>query len=465
VSLMLTAKEVAAWNKLPPDLSGMKVSVIGMARSGVSVAKLLKSNGCEVLVSDSSDGDDFIKPASELEYLGIHTELGGNTDEILDCDFIVRSPGVPSDIEILKRARDTKYLIVSEIEVASWFCEAEIVAVTGSNGKTTTVEWIGNLFNKAGRKAKVCGNVGTPFSSVVEDLSEDSVAILEVSSFQLENIVRFNPKIAAITNFSPDHLDRYNSYEDYTRTKCRIFENQSEDEVLIYNRNDNRLSNMVTRAKGKELTFGLDEPFEPGVGMRGNTIILSDPVGYLELVKREKVGLRGRHNVENAMVVVCVASVMNISYKALQQSLQEFPGVPHRLEVVLNSNDILWINDSKATNIASGLVALESFATPVILLAGGRDKGSDFACIAQEVAEKTKHVILFGEAGPKIQKAWKRKLKVKRTSSLKNAVKEAAKLTKDGDIVLLSPMCASFDEFDNYEHRGETFKELVKEYV
>ncbi len=461
---MLTENEIKEWKQLPPDLSGMRASIIGMARSGVAAAKLLKSRGCHVLVSDSKSDGELKRQASALQNLDIDIELGKHSDRLLECDFIVRSPGVPADIAILRKAQEDGILIVSEIEVASWFCRAPIIAVTGSNGKTTTVEWIGDLFGRSERKVAVCGNVGTPFSAIVDDLDEESVAVLEISSFQLENIVRFRPRVAAVTNFSPDHLDRYASYEAYIRTKCRIFENQNSDDALIFNRGDARLSSMVTGAKGKKLSFGCDESFEPGVGLWDNTLVVSNPVGCLSLMKRTELSLRGQHNLENGMVVVCVALEMKVPFKALQQSLCEFKGVPHRLEVVTESHGILWINDSKATNIASAMVALDSFERPLILLAGGRDKGSDFAGIAPQLNAKVKSVILFGEAGSAMENAWKKKVKLKRAETLEKAVKLAAKSANEGDVILLSPMCASFDEFDNYMHRGDTFKELVKEY-
>jgi UDP-N-acetylmuramoylalanine--D-glutamate ligase len=460
---MLRVEDISNWQTLPPDLSGLKVTVIGMARSGIAAAKLLQGAGCRVFVSDCGESPALRKSEADLKSLNIEAEIGGHTDRVFDADFIVRSPGVSLAVPVFKEALLLDFLIVSEIEVAFWFCTATVVAVTGSNGKTTTVEWLGDLFRRDGANVAVCGNVGRPFSSFVSDLKSGDIAVVEISSFQLENIYRFKPRVAVITNFSPDHLDRYDSYEDYLKTKCKIFEAQTADDALVYNRDDQKLTRYVTSAVSHKLTFGLGQPHGDGAGTSGGDVVLCDSGRFESVMQAGDINLPGTHNQQNSLAVACVAAELKASKEALVESLKNFPGVPHRLEVVAEHAGIRWINDSKATNIASGVVALDSFEEPIVLLAGGRDKGSDFGSIADQVAGKVKQVVLFGEAGPAMEGAWSGCLPTLRFDSMSEAVHRAGDDAQEGDVVLLSPMCASFDEFNNYEERGDMFKKMVLE--
>jgi UDP-N-acetylmuramoylalanine--D-glutamate ligase len=462
---VLTPEAINSWKTLPPDLRDIRVSILGIARSGAAVAKLLHSSGCKVFISDTARNNNIGQYISELQSYNIEIELGGHSDKVLNCDLLIRSPGVPADVPILKKARKKNICIAAEIEVASWFCRAPIIAVTGSNGKTTTVEWIGDLFHRAGKKTAVCGNVGTSFSSVAADMKSDDIIVLEVSSFQLEDIHRFRPRVAVITNFSPDHLDRYDSYEDYIDTKCKIYMNHSSDDALIFNRMDDELVKRVMIASGRKISFGTDAAPESGSGVNQTTIRVNTKGAIHDILDVGQINLPGRHNFENALSVAAVAVEMGVSDQFIRESLGKFSGVPHRLEVVDENQGVLWVNDSKATNIASGLVALESYNRPIVLLVGGRDKGSDFRSVAEKVANRVKSVILFGEAGSTIERAWAGEVPLQRVSSMAEAIKVSTEEVKTGDVVLLSPMCASFDEFRNYEHRGESFKALVKEYV
>jgi UDP-N-acetylmuramoylalanine--D-glutamate ligase len=436
---------------------------LGLARSGQAVAELLAAAGCKVFVSDSARSPEIEASAKQLFGLGIKAEIGGHTNRALHGDLLVRSPGVPADNPILVEARNRGLAVVSEIEVAFWFCRAQVAAVTGSNGKTTTAEWLGDLLRRAGKTAAVCGNVGRPFSSATMILEGDDIGVVEMSSFQLEDVIRFSPRLAIMTNFSPDHLDRHVSYEAYIETKCRIFERQGKDDALIFNRGDGELSRRTASAPGRRLSFGLDEPSAIGTGLRGEDVVVFDGDHMRVLIQRRDLALPGRHNLENALAVACAGFDLGVQDDRIAQALREFSGVPHRLETVLEAGGILWVNDSKATNIASGLVALESFTRPIILLAGGRDKGADFKGVAQRVAGQIKQAILFGEAAPLIEEAWGLHMAVGRVSTLAEAVRQAASLAQEGDVILLSPMCASFDEFKNYEERGDTFKKLVRE--
>ncbi len=458
---MLTAEKILAAGQ-PPDLQGLSASVLGLARSGSAAAKMLKAHGCHVLVSDSGHSEALETAAADLRESGVGVEIGGHTEAALACDLLVRSPGIPNSNPILIAARKSKLLVISEIELASWFCLAPIIAVTGSNGKTTTTEWLGDLFRRAGRPVAVCGNVGHPFSTAILELSVEGVAVVEVSSFQLEDVLLFSPRVAIITNFSPDHLDRYASYKEYLQAKCRIFNRLSPENALVYNREDAEVMRRIGGARGRYISFGRGSPRRRGAGVIEGTIVYVQEQETLEIASVDKLSLPGPHNLENALAVTCAAAELGASAEQIAASLTKFPGVPHRLEKVAENNGILWINDSKATNIASGLVALNSFSRPIVLLAGGRDKGSNFSAVAEEVKNKTRLVILFGEAGPLMEKAWSGMLSVERLASLKEAVRRAAEIARKGDVILLSPMCASFDEFRNYEDRGDRFKEWVR---
>jgi UDP-N-acetylmuramoylalanine--D-glutamate ligase len=461
---MLRADDIVSAGK-PPRIAGLKATILGLARSGVAAAKLLKKQGAVVFASDGASTHDVRTAAAELESMGIPVEMGGHTARALECDYLVRSPGVPNSNPTLAEARRRGLAVVSEIEVAYWFCPAPVVAITGSNGKTTTAQWLGDAFRRAGRQVAVCGNVGCPFSAAVGELDSKGVAVVEVSSFQLEDIHLFSPRTAIITNFSPDHLDRYEDYDAYRQAKCRIFEKMRLEDALIYNRGDQELSRRVQVAGSRKISFGQDAPAGMGAGVVGDYTVLHDGQMARRLLRREDIALPGRHNLENALAVACAASDLKIGDWFIAESLRRFTGVPHRLEKVLESNGVLWVNDSKATNIASGIVGLGSFARPIVLLAGGRDKGSDFAAVAEQVAGLARQVILFGEAGPLMERAWSGKMEILRVSTLREAVQRASQEAHPGDVVLLSPMCASFDEFSNYEDRGEQFKKWVRSHV
>jgi UDP-N-acetylmuramoylalanine--D-glutamate ligase len=307
--------------------------------------------------------------------------------------------------------------------------------------------------------------VGRPFTAAARDLPPEGVAVVEVSSFQLEDMHRFSPRVAVITNLSPDHLDRYASYDDYIAAKCRLFENLTPEAALVYNRGDAELSRRVQSCPGRRLSFGQDLPEEDGAGLAEEAIVIRTGKRLRRLLDKSELSLPGPHNLENALTVALAAADLRLPDDVIAQSLRSFPGVAHRLEKVAEARGVLWVNDSKATNIASGLVGLASFTRPVILLAGGRDKGSDFAAVAAEVRDRTRQVILFGEAADKMAKAWAPVFPVERAAWLQEAVPRAAALAQPGDVVLLSPMCASFDEFRNYEDRGDKFKQWVLDHV
>ncbi|CUS87683.1 UDP-N-acetylmuramoyl-L-alanine--D-glutamate ligase [Candidatus Kryptobacter tengchongensis] len=448
------------------SISGKRISVIGGARSGLAVAKLLKKLGADVLISDMKNIEEikYVKfTTDELSSLGIRYEFGGHSEKVYDCDFMVISPGVPSNAPVVKRAIELGVKVWSEIEVASWFCRAPIVAVTGTNGKTTTTSLIGHIFKTAGFKTIVAGNIGTPFSDFALDATEDSVVVLEVSSFQLDHIESFKPKVAVLLNITPDHLDRYDSFGDYVISKFRIFKNQKEDDFAVYNYDDEIVQPYVEGLDVVKLPFSVVEKLPCGAFIEDDHIVLSYKNKKEKILEMRELKIRGIHNVYNSLAAALAARAMEVKDEIIRESLRSFEGVEHRLEFVREINGVKFINDSKATNVNSLWYALESFDEPIILIAGGRDKGNDYSKVYDLVKRKVKLIIAIGESREKIYNEFKNLTKVVKVDSMDEAVKKAYEEANPGDVVLLSPACASFDMFRDYEHRGEVFKKLVNE--
>jgi UDP-N-acetylmuramoylalanine--D-glutamate ligase len=446
-------------------VKGKKISILGMARSGIAVAELLKSNGAVPFVSDSGDFLKLSDALSSLKNLKIEYETGGHTDKIYDSDMFVISPGVPSTSPVVIEASRRGLKIFSELEVASWFCRAPIVAVTGTNGKTTTTSLLGNIFSDAGRNVSVGGNIGNAFSGFAGQLPADAVAILEVSSFQLDYIDSFHPHISVLLNITPDHLDRYeNDFQKYIDSKCRIFKNQNKNDYLIYNYDDviarkavdNLASNNVSL-----MAFGLERKFHEGAFIEDDKVVIMIDGDNTEIINPDEIKIRGTHNLYNSMAAILAARLMNVNPVSIKSTLKIFPGVEHRLEFVRELDGVKYINDSKATNVDSVWYALQAYEEPIIVLIGGRDKGNDYSKLFEPVKKHVKTIIAIGESAEKVKNAFSGLKTVVIASSMPQAVDEARKLASHGDIVLLSPACASFDWFQNYEHRGKVFKEIV----
>ncbi len=448
------------------NMKGKKVSVIGGARSGFAVAKLLKKLGADVFMSDLKKPDEIkhVKFTTvELEEFGISYEFGGHSDRVFDCDFVVISPGVPSSAEVVKKALGLGVKVYSEIEVASWFCKAPIVAVTGTNGKTTTTSLIGHIFKSTGIKTIVAGNIGAPFSDFVLEADENSVVVLEVSSFQLDHIESFRPKVAVLLNITPDHLDRYGSFGDYILSKFRIFKNQGNDDFAVYNYDDEIVQPYVERLNVAKLPFSVLEKLSCGAFVDDGYLVLKFKNKEERILKMSELKIRGIHNVYNSLAAALAARAMEVRDEIIRESLQGFEGVPHRLEFVREINGVKFINDSKATNVNSLWYALESFDEPIILIAGGRDKGNDYSKVYDLVKKKVKLIIAIGESRDKIYNEFKDMTRVLKLDSMGDAVRKAYEEAIPGDVVLLSPACASFDMFEDFEHRGEVFKKYVNE--
>ena len=456
------------------EVSGKQITVVGAARSGIAVSRLLSESGADVFLTEFKEGTAEMK--QRLEESGVNFEFGGHTPRALDADFIVVSPGVPSNVPLLKSATEKGLAIYSEIEVAYWFCQAPIVAITGSNGKTTTTSLAAHVFSHAGGKVHVVGNIGKAFSEVTKNTSSNDVVVLEVSSFQLDHIDTFRPDVSVLLNITPDHLDRYdNQFEKYAASKFRIFENQTSEDTLIYCYDDSFVRNKVvqfspthaaedvaTSDRVKTLGISQEQELREGAFLRGSELVIRFKQEEEILMRKEELALQGPHNVYNSLAAAVAARVMEIPSLFVRESLSSFEGVAHRLEEVRTLNGVRYINDSKATNVNAVWYALESFKEDIILIAGGRDKGNDYASLKPLVSRNVRMVIAIGESAEKVDKELGVLAKQHMImDSLEEAVQAAHLLARSGEVVLLSPACASFDMFTNYEERGEVFKAAV----
>lgn len=445
------------------DLKGKRVSVIGLARSGVAAAKLAKDLGAQVFVSDNSDSNDIIQAFQELQKFGIKGELNGHTESIYNADLWVISPGVPKDAEIIQHAMVKDIPIVSEIEFASWFTTAPIIAVTGSNGKTTTVHMLNEMCQSDDIEPILSGNVGNPFSnSVRHDLSNPNpnrVHVLEISSFQMEFILHFKPYIALFLNLSPDHLNRYKDMDDYVSAKMNMWSNQTKDDFLVFNGDDDLLAKRIAPANAKKFPFSLQS--DPKSLFKLNATKIYDQK-HATLINLDDIALPGKHNLSNYLGAATAATLLGIASSKITDVMKSFCGVPHRLEHVENINGVTYINDSKATNVDAVKVALDSFKNPILLILGGRDKGGDFLSLYPHT-HNVKEVLTIGESEEAIAMLLGDAVRLRSCGSLKSALEVAHSNAQPGDVVLLSPGCASFDQFENFEHRGNVFRRLVQE--
>ena len=449
------------------EVKNRHIVVVGAARSGLAVASLLKRKGARVFVTDHSTIADPVKKT--LKELGIPFEENGHSDKARGADFLALSPGVPTEAPLVQEYLQAGKKAFSEIEVASWFNKSSMIAVTGSNGKTTVTNWLDHTWKKAGRNHVTGGNIGHAFSDLVEQTDENSEAILEVSSFQLDHIKGFHPHVSMLLNVTPDHLDRYDDdFNKYAAAKFRITENQNDKDWFIYNYDDPKTAEHVASLKKKAaapklLAFSNQrEPDQNGAFVRDENIILKFNQEEEVLMPISDVNLSGKHNLNNGLATALAARASEIQSDVIRESLSTFEGFEHRLEHVRTVDGVKYINDSKATNINAVWYALDSFDMPLTLILGGRDKGNDYSELAELIRKKVHTIIAIGEARPLIEEQLKTVVPHFETAKTMNdAVREAKNGAKRGEVVLLSPACSSFDMYDNYEHRGNEFKKAV----
>lgn len=441
---------------------GRKVVVLGLARSGLAVTRLLQQEGAQVLGSDLKTIDELGQEVRDLQNMGVEIEVGGHSSRALArTDFVVVSPGIRDDAPILAQARKAGIPVYSELEVASWWAKAPLVAVTGSNGKTTTAVLIGGIFQRAGWQCLVAGNIGFPLSASVRDLPKEGVIVVETSSFQLERIETFRPRVGIILNITPDHLDRHGSMETYFRSKARLLINQKASDTAVLNRDDPRTAALDAESKGHVVFFSIHQEVRGGVFVREDRIVSQLGEAERVVLDVKKVGISGPHNLSNSLAAVAAAQIMGVDLSVCADELSAFRGIEHRLELVQVVDGVKYVNDSKATNVDAVKQALLTFAEPILLIAGGRDKNGDFQQLRPLIRARVRVLLLLGEAREKLRAAWGDLAETILVKDLEEAVHLAQRKAASGDCVLLSPACASFDMFRDFEHRGQVFKEIV----
>lgn len=444
------------------NLKNKNITIIGAVRSGVGAAKLIKKVGGIPFVSDMADEKYLKEFVDEFQQENIKFETGGHTERVFECEMMVVSPGVPIDAPVLVNARKNNIRLISEVELSYRYCKGNIIAITGTNGKTTTTSLCGHVFNQCGRNTFVAGNIGLAFSEIALDVEENEFVALEVSSFQLDLIDKFKPKVAMILNITPDHLNRYDeSIEKYAESKQNIYENQDAGDYLILNKDNGTVLKYLKDHKSKSFYFSLNDELDNGCFKR------NERIRFIKNGKEEfscsvsDIKIKGEHNLANAMAVICAAKIFKLDNHKIIKALQVFEGVEHRLELVREIDGVKFINDSKATNIDSVWYALKSFDEPIILILGGQDKGNDYEQIKSLVVERVKNIYAIGSSAEKIFSFFHSLVKVEIKKSLDDVITTVINEAREGDVVLLSPACASFDMFDNYEQRGEVFKKAV----
>ncbi len=445
------------------ELAGKQVLVVGLARTGVATALFCAARGARVTATEERPESQISETAAKLRAAGVTLELGGHFPKTFaGQDLIVPSPGVPPDLPALAAARAGGIPVWSEIELAWRFLRGRLVCITGSNGKTTTTSLIGHILETAGLPVQIAGNIGTPLISRVDVSSDSGFTVVEASSFQLESISAFRPDVAVLLNITPDHLDRHGSLEAYARAKARIFENQEETDAAIVNADDAAASRYAP-SRPRVFWFSRKQRVPSGCFLRNDEIVFRRDGVETVLLERRDIGLRGEHNVENVLAAAAAAKLAGVDPAAIAEAVRSFAGVEHRIEYVDTISGVEYFNDSKATNVDAALKALDAFPGNVLLILGGRDKGCDYAILRDALRRRARMVLLIGEAAGKIETQLGGAVSAEHAGTMARAVKIAAQHAQSGDTVLLAPACASFDQFENYEHRGRVFKQLVRE--
>lgn len=448
------------------NIKDKKVLLVGLAKTGVSTIKKLDKLGASIVVTDIKPKEKLEDILSQLNGLNnVEYILGSHPEDISDIDLTIVSPGVPLDLPFIEKLKESNVKIIGEVELAYTLSNNPIfVGITGTNGKTTTTSLVGEIFKEANRDTYIVGNIGNPVIDTVDYTDKNSVLVTELSSFQLESIDTFRPKVSSILNITEDHLNRHHTMENYINAKARIFENQEKSDFSILNYDDSIVRDLNRNNNASILYFSRKEKIEQGVYLdENNNIVISIDGKRITILNRNELSLPGDHNLENAMAAILMTYVVGVDLEVIKQVLTTFKGVEHRLEFVTNKNGIMFVNDSKGTNPDSTIKAIGSYERPIILIAGGMDKHSDFTDMMKCATKNVKELVLLGETADKIE-ASARKEGLENITKVKNmeeAVKKAYELAEDGDVVLLSPGCASWDMYPNFEARGLDFKENI----
>ncbi len=443
------------------DLEGKRVLVVGLARTGLVVSLFAAGYGAAVTATDMRTESDLAETASKLRAAGVKLELGGHvTPTFAAQDLIVVSPGVSPRLTPIEFARSLGVPVWSEIELAWRFLRGKLVAITGSNGKTTTTSLVSHILRTAGINTLMGGNIGVPLLSLVESTTDSTITVAEVSSFQLEAIEKFRPEIGILLNLTPDHLDRHASFEDYAAAKMRLFENQLDRDAAVLNADDPEVTKRMP--SGPHIFwFSRRKRVAQGAFLQGNQIMIRHEGSEIAVGRRDEILLRGEHNLENVLAACAAAYLAGAAPADIAAGVKTFQGVEHRLELVAKVGGVEFYNDSKATNVDAALKAIEAFPGPLIVILGGTDKGSPYIPLREPLRGNARKVILIGAAAEKIAADLGDAVSVIQAGTLDRAVQAATEQAQPGDVVLLAPACSSFDQFENYEHRGRVFKQLV----
>lgn len=445
------------------ELRGKRVLVVGLARTGVATALFCAGHDAIVTATECRAESELGDAPEKLREAGVTLELGRHTEKTYFAqDLIIPSPGVPADDQFLVMARSKGVTIWSEVELAYRFLEGKLIGITGSNGKTTTTTLVHHILKSAGMETFLAGNVGTPLISCVEAMHAGTVAVVELSSFQLESVDKFRPDIGVFLNLTPDHLDRHKTMEAYGGAKARLFANQTELDAAVLNADDAPTVRYKPK-KPQVFWFSRRERVGQGACLRGDEIIVVHDGKDEFVMKSAEIPLAGAHNQENVLAAVTAARLAGVDVVTIAQAVRSFAGVEHRLEFVAEIHGVRYYNDSKATNVDATLKALDAFPGRILIILGGKDKGSDYTVLQQPLKEKSILALLIGAAADKIEQQISGSVAIERAGTIERAVALASHAAQPGDIVVLAPACASFDQFENYEHRGRVFKELVRQ--
>ncbi len=449
------------------ELKGKKVLVVGLGKSGLAAALFLRHQGAQVTVSDVRSADALAKDIPALLEEGIMVEAGGHgLLTFRRQDLIVVSPGVPLDTPELVQARNFGRPVIGELELAARFLKGKTLAITGSNGKTTTTSLVGDILEEAGFNTLVGGNIGVPVVALINESTDDTWSVLEVSSFQLESTEQFHPQIAVILNITPDHLDRHGTFENYARAKERIFAAQTADDFVVLNADNTRAAAAASRAHAPVYWFSLDRSVPQGAWVEaGQVVFRANKDAHPEpILPLHSIPLKGEHNVENVLAAVCATRLAGAPPAAIRRAIEKFKAVEHRLEYVATLNGVEYFNDSKATNVDATAKAIAAFSAGIHLILGGKDKNSDYAQLSPLLRERVRAIYTIGSAAAKIESQLRGVVSLHSCETLEKAVTAAASAAHPGEVVLLAPACSSFDQFESYEHRGRVFKELVNQW-